>query len=458
MALREAGRNRGSAAPAIAAVLGVVAGGMAFSLTVTADNVRNESMNERLLQQGAMTLTLNNQNDWDEVTMEQLPADWDAGYAEVEPLLAQHLDDLELTEIPIYKSTDECVDPADYTESELEEISCSWDLARPEENTCPFWEESRETVTEEEIAAAAARAREDARCDETPNESYTGLDAVPVSADPTVVAAFTQYSGDELDAAVAHLENGGVLVSDKWAVTAEGTAFFEERLWLPDSEEPRLTRLELPAMLVDEDLLGDAKVFLGPAASEEIGLVENDWERRYLVDTSTPVDEAVEETVGAALGQLVDETIWPKFTVVDYRDSESFYTMLAVAGLCALIALGSTAISTGLIIAEQRRDMTTLAAVGAAPGLRKRFAMWQTIVIALFGAALGTGAGLLGYALIREAMNRPLRVQYPFEVLYGWELPWPAFAIMLVAVPALAAAGALLFTRAKLPSEERRIT
>jgi putative ABC transport system permease protein len=129
--------------------------------------------------------------------------------------------------------------------------------------------------------------------------------------------------------------------------------------------------------------------------------------------------------------------------------------MLIVAGLCALIALGSTAVSTGLIIAEQRRDMTTLAAVGAAPGLRKRFAMWQTIVIALFGACLGTGAGLLGYALIREALNRPLRVQYPFQALYGWELPWLPFVIMLVAVPLLAAAGGLLFTRSKLPSERR---
>jgi putative ABC transport system permease protein len=454
MALREAGRNRGSAAPAIAAVLGVVAAGMAFSVTVTSDNVRNEAMNQQEVPQGTMTLSLNNQNDWDEITGVQAPADWDAGYAEVEPLLSQHLDDLELTEVPMYKSSNECVDPAEYTESELVEISCSWDLTRPEENVCPYWNETFGSGDDER--AAAERARGDARCDETPNESYAGLEGVPASADPTVVATYTQFSGDELDAAVAHLEAGGVLVSDKWAVSESGTAVFVHQLWLPGLEEPERTRIEIPAMLVDDDLLGDAQVFLSPAAAEQLGLVEVDWERRYLVDTSTPVDGPVQEAISASLGRnLADGSIWPNFRVVDNRDMTSFYMMLIVAGLCALIALGSTAVSTGLIIAEQRRDMTTLAAVGAAPGLRKRFAMWQTIVIALFGACLGTGAGLLGYALIREALNRPLRVQYPFQALYGWELPWLPFVIMLVAVPVLAAVGALVFTRAKLPSERR---
>jgi putative ABC transport system permease protein len=40
-------------------------------------------------------------------------------------------------------------------------------------------------------------------------------------------------------------------------------------------------------------------------------------------------------------------------------------------------------------------------------------------------------------------------------VLYGWELPWVSFGIMLVAVPVVAAVGALVFTKARLASERR---
>ena len=58
-------------------------------------------------------------------------------------------------------------------------------------------------------------------------------------------------------------------------------------------------------------------------------------------------------------------------------------------------------------------------------------------------------------ALIRSALNNSLRLQYPFHTLYGWELPWLSIGITLLAVPLLAATGALLFTRANLPSERR---
>jgi putative ABC transport system permease protein len=180
------------------------------------------------------------------------------------------------------------------------------------------------------------------------------------------------------------------------------------------------------------------------------------FQREYLITSAAGLDAAEIEALTADLdGELLNGAVSTYVHFHDYVDRETFYMVLAVTGLCALIALGATAVSTGLIIAEQRRDMTTLGAVGAAPGLRKRFAMWQTVVIATFGAGLGTIAGGLGYALIREALNRPLRMSYPFETLYGWELPWMSIGTTLLAVPVVAALGALLFTRAKLPSERR---
>src|SRR5690606_8391902 len=169
------------------------------------------------------------------------------------------------------------------------------------------------------------------------------------------------------------------------------------------------------------------------------------------------VTGAVREAIAAEFGQGYVAGFDMDFRVTDYRDMFMFYFMLAVSILCGIIALGATAVSTGLIIAESKQDMTTLGAVGAEPRVRKRFAMWQTVVIAWLGAVLGIVAGLIAYALISSAMNRSLKNNYPFEVLYGWELPWANFGISLLAVPLIAGIGALLFTRAKLPSE-RRIT
>jgi putative ABC transport system permease protein len=468
MALREAGRNRGSAAPAIAAVLGVVAAGMAFSMITAANNERAENMNEYLLPQGTAYLTLYNMSDVDETTGElQTVPQWDTGLAEIEAKLGPRLDDLELLPVALSDNTGSCGQEEDFAEGS--EIYCDIQLTRPDANMCPYWEEAEaiyaagevdQVVDEAALKAAAEEAREDPRCDELAASDGFGLYEVPTSVDPEVVATYTGMEGDELDAAVAVLEEGGVLVSDQWAVTDAGTVVFEQEIMdfsEEDAEESAIHNdIEVPAVAVDKGLLGFGKVFMSPEAAERLGMVESEWSQQYLVETSTEITGPVSEAISQDLrADLVDGTISANFNVTDYTNRETLYIMLAVAGLCALITLGSTAVSTGLIIAEQKKDMTTLGAVGAAPGLRKRFAMWQTIMIAMFGTVLGTIAGVMGYALIREALNRPLTNQYPFEVLYGWEMPWVSFGIMLVAVPVIAAIGALVFTRARLASERR---
>nr|BFF24191.1 hypothetical protein GCM10025732_21560 [Glycomyces mayteni] len=455
MALREAGRNRGSAAPAIAAVLGVVAAGMAFSMIVTADSVRQEQSQERLLPQGDMTLSLY-MNTPDPETI-----DWDAASAEAETLVEANLGEVRLVPVAMYSPSDGCGETSDEPGTA---VDCQWQFVRPEENRCPYWE--TEVSDDDSMRAAVEAAREDERCDETSADAGWGsLYSVPGSTDPEVVAAYTDLEGDELDRAVAMLEAGGVLVADEHAVTDDGMLTMVRSLTVYDEEEgivdegtAETSELAVPAMYVERGQLGYNRLFLSPGAAEEMGMTAGLWEQNFLVRGAGEVDEAAAEALAADFSQeLAGGEVYAYFSVVDYTDPFMFYFTIAVTGLCALVALGATAVSTGLIIAEQRKDMATLGAVGAAPGLRKRFAMWQTAVIALFGAGLGTVAGVFGYAVIREALNRPYRWSYPFEVMYGWELPWASFAIMLLAVPLVAAAGALLFTKATLPSE-RRIT
>lgn len=450
MALREAGRNRGSAAPAIAAVLGVVAGGMVFSMYITADADRKEQMAAQELIDGTTVLNLNNSGD------SETMADWEAGFEAARPVLEHHLDDLEVVEIPIYSAWDGCTLPI--VEGVEGNVECTWTVTRPEDRQCSFWD--AEPADDAALRAAVEAAREDPDCNETGNDVGISSGSTPGSTDPRVVAAYTGFEGEELDEAVAFLEDGGVLVADPLAITDEGTVVLEGSIfvWSETGESPQFDPqyLELPAMAVDDDLLGFNKLFLSPSAAEQMGQAHSNWERPYLVETSTAVEGSLQEALDADLEQATggtDVNAWVEVT--DYTDDFTFYSVLLVSGLCALVALGATAVSTGLIIAEQRKDMTTLGAVGAAPGLRKRFAMWQTLMIAVFGAGLGTVAGVIGYALIQQALNRALQFVYPFEVFYGWELPWAAIAVSLLAVPVMAAVGAIVFTRAKLPSERR---
>lgn len=456
MALREAGRNRGSTAPAIAAVMGVVAAGIAISLTVAADNVRSQESTPHTLPQGTPSVYLSSTNEADESGLTP-EADFDAGLEQAERILSGHLDDLETYRIEAYMTPQEC-NPFltdTYPEAEPPQEGCLLDYyaPRPEGNRCPYW--TMDTSTEAALEAAVEKTRNDPRCDETLATFGVGSQAFG-STDPVVVAAYTELEGADLDEAVAFLENGGALTSDRWLVNDEGNIEFTLTHYDSEAEDTERDEVvEVPAMTVDKDLLGAGKLFLGSSAAAELGLVSNPMGDRYLLETSTEITDTVEQEIAADLDRAPIGGFWMRFEVTDYTNGTMFYFMLAVAALCGIIALGATAVSTGLIIAESKGDMTTLGAVGAEPKMRKRFAMWQTVVIAWLGAGLGTAAGLLGYTLIREALNRGLTDTYPLEPLYGWELPWVNFGVSLLAVPLIAALGALLFTKARLPSERR---
>ncbi|MDN3238132.1 ABC transporter permease [Glycomyces tritici] len=450
LALREAGRNRGSAAPAIAAVLGVVAGGMAFSMMATAESVRSEQSQEQILPQGTMTLTFMGTSD-DGAT------DWDAAVAEVEPQLRSRLGDVIITPVPEYAGWDGCGTVVDTTK---EDVDCQWSPVRPEEHRCPYWE--ADTSTDAAERAAVDAARRDPRCDELLSESWVYADQIVGTTDPAVVAAYTDLEGAELDRAIEVLESGGLLVADEWALTDAGTVVLQQYLTVWDanggSTESQAATLELPAMAVEKGQLGLDQMLVSPEAAEAMGFVRSQGQQQFLVTPESEPEAADLEALTTDVDrEVLGGEAWAIFTVVDYSDPFLRYLVMAVTGLCALVALGATAVSTGLIVAEQRRDMATLGAVGAAPGLRRRFAMWQTLVIAVLGTVLGVIAAFIGYAVLREALNRPLQFQYPFETLYGWELPWASFAVVLMAVPLVAAVGAVVFTKATLPSE-RRIT
>lgn len=67
--------------------------------------------------------------------------------------------------------------------------------------------------------------------------------------------------------------------------------------------------------------------------------------------------------------------------------------------------LGASGIASGLAAAEGRADLSTLAAVGASPGLRRRLAASQAVVTGGLGTLLGTAAGLVPAVGLNRAPN-----------------------------------------------------
>ncbi len=120
-----------------------------------------------------------------------------------------------------------------------------------------------------------------------------------------------------------------------------------------------------------------------------------------------------------------------------------------------MLAVGATGIATGLAAADSRRDLLTLGAVGASPGVRRRLALAQSGVIAVLGSVLGAAAGLGVSVAVLSLINQGYADAWPKPASYPIVVPWGSLLLAVLVVPAVALLGAGLFTRARLPSERR---
>jgi putative ABC transport system permease protein len=168
----------------------------------------------------------------------------------------------------------------------------------------------------------------------------------------------------------------------------------------------------------------------------------------YATTTRMPT-EAEQEELTAALGGEYE-------VHVDRPTESDVQQALTILGLvAAIITLAAAALATGLAAADGRRDLTTLAAVGATPTLRKLLSLSQAGVIAGIGGLLGTTAGVGSALALLAALNVGYSNFWPHPELNPLTIPWPNIAISLLVVPAVAMLGAALFTRSRLPIERR---
>ncbi len=133
--------------------------------------------------------------------------------------------------------------------------------------------------------------------------------------------------------------------------------------------------------------------------------------------------------------------------------------LLALTVFAGLVTIGAAGIATGLAQADAEADLKTLAAVGAAPRVRRTLSGFQCGVVALMGVVLGSAAGILPAVGLRLTERRELDRLYDHSLTEGYlpaadsvpyvpiSVPWETLGGLIIVVPLGAALLAALVTR-----------
>jgi putative ABC transport system permease protein len=284
------------------------------------------------------------------------------------------------------------------------------------------------------------------RCRRTVVAGAASADCTDPATTPCAdaIASWTVAVGDStvLDQVLGHHDAAAT------AALARGDLVVLDHRFIRDGKATLVTtpvtggdgvRQVVPAHLVDAGRAGWVTgAMLAPAAAATLHLQAQPW--GYLLTTTHLPTQTEVDRAQADLGELSASVIVER----GYQRERWNYGLLALTAAAALVTLGATAIATALSAADSRPDLVTLAAVGAGPGLRRRFAAGQAATVATLGTALGVLAGLIpAWAVIHAHGSIP------------FAMPWQQVALVAVGVPLLAAAATGTLTRSRLSSERR---
>jgi len=236
--------------------------------------------------------------------------------------------------------------------------------------------------------------------------------------------------------AAAALARGDVVVFSPLAAEGGRTTLTIERFNAKnDATHDRV----VPSYVVDVGRKGAAAAgVLTSATAQALHIPAHPW--GYLLSTPQLPTQAQQDTMQADLQRFDASVIVER----GFHPQRWNYGLIALAGSAALVTLGATAVATALSAADSRPDLVTLAAVGAAPRLRRRFAASQAATVAVLGTILGTIAGIIPAWTVIGAHGH-----MPFA------MPWATVGVVVVGVPLLTALVTALVTRSTLPSERR---
>lgn len=152
------------------------------------------------------------------------------------------------------------------------------------------------------------------------------------------------------------------------------------------------------------------------------------------------------------------------FTETGYHDPNAWLPLTAVLA-AAFIAIAAAMIATALANVDARPDLTTLAAVGASPRTRRLLAMARAGLIATLGTVVGVIAGLVApaawvLAVHRQPVDTTLRVigagrLLPPQNTLHLDIPWATLIALLAGIPLVTTLIAGATSRSRLPSERQ---
>ncbi|MCX5200134.1 FtsX-like permease family protein [Streptomyces sp. NBC_00237] len=437
LALRDAVRNRGRTAPAVAAVLAAVAGTVAVATYAESQDAKQRAEYQAMLPHGSGVAST------DEGGGRDVPAVREAIQANI-PLDA-------LAEFQrIVVGGKNCT-------AYSEDKKCgAYDVFVPKANRCPL----HDSPDGAEAFSIAERRKlsKDWRCvvnegGGVPQEGgvLIGDDKVLKAlaiTDPTVVNALKQGKAVSFHkASFVNGQTGIKVVTDRKKADEARSA---------NKETPGKIH-NLPTVLAPESVKGyGLQLLVPPSLAKSAGFTTVP----YGVLFSTSALPSTEQT--QALNGAIDKIgINQPVAIESGYVSDNGIVLLALTVFAGLITIGAAGIATGLAQADAEADLKTLAAVGAPPRVRRALSGFQCGTVSFMGVVLGSAAGVLPAIALVLSDRRKDAANVQDNLDMGWSMggmphvdmpivvPWETLGALIVVVPLGAALLAALVTRSR---------
>ncbi|MEV7926745.1 ABC transporter permease [Kitasatospora sp. NPDC088779] len=425
LALRDSVRHRGRTAPAVAAVMAAVAGTVAVSVYLASYDEGNRREYTAAAPSGAVMLG----SGW-------LPAS--------EGKLLPQMRDAVERNIPALGSRAD-IQRVDYKGDCADGGSgCGYiQVELPKELRCPALDDTERSTDETERILGT-----DPRCQGIGHRGnhFSNLSAGDATLLRNLYGVTDPAAGQALAAGKAVVFDAKYLKDGKVAVGLNDP--MEET----DGPSPRKrghTEISVDAVLASAVVPASGQAVISPDTATRLGLTTSPAGSVWLPDSS-PSDGAQQKANGA-LAKLTDQDV---LSIERGYQSRSDLIGLGLSIFAGIVALGAAGIATGLAAADSQRDLTTLAAVGAEPRIRRTLSGFQCGVIAAMGTLLGTVCGIVPAVALRKVQGVATSVPgMSAETIANNSvvvLPWLTIAVTVVALPVLAAGLAALLTRSRI--------
>ncbi|MFD9405692.1 FtsX-like permease family protein [Streptomyces sp. NPDC059989] len=434
LALRDAVRNRGRTAPAVAAVLAAVAGTVAVATYQHSKDIqaRHEYVADLPHHAGMIAVA-------DNSSYKDVPA--------VREALAKEFS------LSVRADVDRLVVGKPGCDPYSNAKGCGRaEIIVPKDQRCPLYESKHGPA--DFTPDQARELRKDWRCAESRWGNFVENDAVVADeklltalavTDPGAVAAL--QSGKPVSFNKQNVKDGKITIRIITDPNAAESARGE------GGETPGEDKV-LPVYQVPEGVNGwGFKLVLPAATAKAAGLTTAPYGSYFALD-GLPSSEQRQRLDGVFDTMGVDASV----KIEQGYQQENSIEVLALTLFAGLVTIGAAGIATGLAQADAEADLKTLAAVGAPPRVRRTLSGFQCGVIALMGVVLGSAAGILPAVGLRLVQAREMDRFLDRAVAMGYEsagaeryvpiaVPWETLGGLLILVPLGAALLAALVTR-----------